>query len=336
MKMKALEHKKSARDHILQVTHTRAQLAIGKGRLEVYHEVVLCCFQDRGGLYEQALRCEPRRRREHLQHAGPLAPSSSSRSQGFLFISSAFACCPFNQVKAEQLHVAVVVDFTKLGTLSTVQLNQHFTLLAKILARNQQCSSAQCVVSTRQSANPGSAGLIIAPLLAGTAGGGSLRKDLRHGGWVSWSLCLLGREIENKADQLGIALRDVRLAIDPSELHGNSERPCYFQAWLAVADCTLPAKGVGFRRNAHDSEKDLKNLVINTFTASDLWRLGGFNMDQVPKAAAEADFCVPSAKSFLQCADSRRNLTDAQETGQWVSGEPVFSQILASLMGFLV
>ena len=44
-----------------------------------------------------------------------------------------------HKVKPEQLAVLVVVDFTKLGTLTTLTLNKHCTLLAKVVSRNPGC-----------------------------------------------------------------------------------------------------------------------------------------------------------------------------------------------------
>ena len=129
----------------------------------------------------------------------------------------------------------------------------------------------------------------------------------------------------------------MRLGVDSSGLHGNSERPSYFTGWLAVADSTLPAKGVGYRRNAHEGEvqKEMKNMVVTAFAACDLWRHQGFPLDSFPAALAEADFAVPSAKSHLQCNDARKNWTDAQETSQWLSGEALYVQILKSVFGRL-
>ena len=43
------------------------------------------------------------------------------------------------KVKNEQLAVLVVIDFTKLGTLTAVNLNKQRAFLAKILGRNQAC-----------------------------------------------------------------------------------------------------------------------------------------------------------------------------------------------------
>ena len=123
--------------------------------------------------------------------------------------------------------------------------------------------------------------------------------------------------------------------MDGSGLHGKSERPSYFTGWLAVPDSTLPPKGVGYRRNTHESEtqKEVKNMVITTFASCDLWKHQGFSLDSFPQALAEGDFAVPSAKAHLQCNDSRKNWTDAQETAQWLSGEAVYGQILKSLLG---
>jgi len=42
------------------------------------------------------------------------------------------------EVKVEQLSVIVVIDFTKLGTLTTASLNKLCTLLAKLIGRNPE------------------------------------------------------------------------------------------------------------------------------------------------------------------------------------------------------
>ena len=124
--------------------------------------------------------------------------------------------------------------------------------------------------------------------------------------------------------------------MDISSLHGNSERPGYYQAWLCVSDSALPLKGTGHRRNSHeDAPKDIA-MSICTHTQSELWRLAGFQSESLPKAVPEADFHVPSARAHLTCNDSRRNLTDAQETSQWVSGEAFWSKIFTSLWSVLL
>ena len=84
--------------------------------------------------------------------------------------------------------------------------------------------------------------------------------------WVPLAL----RLIENKAESLGIALRDLRLPVDVSELHGNSERPCYYMGWLAILDTTVPIKGVAYRRSS--TQEEMQNQVVNCFSSSMLTR----------------------------------------------------------------
>ena len=137
--------------------------------------------------------------------------------------------------------------------------------------------------------------MIIAPLLVSSSGGGCLRKDYR--------------EIEDKAANLGIALRSVQIGVDLSGLHKNTERPLYYSAWLGVNDCSLPSKGTGHRKNKRD-ESDGSVTEVNIFTNSVLWRLQGLPLDSWPTGLAEADFVVPSPKTHLASYDGRRNLSD--------------------------
>ena len=148
--------------------------------------------------------------------------------------------------------------------------------------------------------------------------------------WKRWPHST-GRLIENKAEQLGLALRDVRIPVDCSSLHGNSERPQYFTGWLAIPDATLPPKGVAYRRNTN--EEDLKGVTVNSFSNSSLWKLQGLALDEVPQALPEGEFSVPATKSYLVSNDSRRNLTDIQETAQWLGGKNIFSKILSASLG---
>ena len=82
-----------------------------------------------------------------------------------------------------------------------------------------------------------------------------------------------------------------------------------------------------------EDSKELKACVCNDFTTSEMWKLQGFAPSGVPAAVAEANFHVPSAKAFLQSNDARKNMTDIQETAQWLSGEPFWTAVLRSLMG---
>eukprot|EP00438_Fugacium_kawagutii_P002612 Skav201663 [mRNA] locus=scaffold641:262503:266404:- [translate_table: standard] len=137
--------------------------------------------------------------------------------------------------------------------------------------------------------------------------------------------------IEDKCASLNLALRDVRIALDTSCLHGNADRPGNFQGWVAVCDTALPLKGIWHRRASHDDTT--KPVAVNPLTSSELWKLQGFAWDKLPKAVAESDFVVPSQRSFFTSNESRRNLTDQQETSQWVTGQDLFSHLFEALLG---
>eukprot|EP00434_Breviolum_minutum_P012504 symbB.v1.2.011016.t1/scaffold726.1/size168711/2 len=111
-------------------------------------------------------------------------------------------------------------------------------------------------------------------------------------------------------------------------LHRNSERPALYNGWICVPDAFLPLKGT-----AHRAIKDaeaVKPSHINAFTDSELWRLQGLPVDNLPSAIPESEFNVPSARAHLSGNDARRNLTDAQETAQWVAGPCFTEKMLAS------
>ena len=131
-----------------------------------------------------------------------------------------------------------------------------------------------------------------------------------------------------------MALRDLRISLDLKELHGNSDRPAHYQAWLAVLETALPLKGTWHRRSSHDNE-GCKPVNVCSFTTSELWKLQGLNYENLPKAIGESAFTVPSQRAFFTGNDCRRNLTDQQETAQWVTGEEVFTRLLESLLGIL-
>eukprot|EP00435_Cladocopium_sp_Y103_P038406 s2591_g10.t1 len=125
--------------------------------------------------------------------------------------------------------------------------------------------------------------------------------------------------IEEKMSALHVELRNVYLGIDVGGLHGNSDRPGFYSAWIAVSDGFLPLKGTAHRAVRGDNEA-IKPTAVNEFTSSSLWRLQGF-ADGFPTAVPAQEFHIPSARSHLAGHDCRRNLTDSQETAQWVSGE---------------
>jgi len=154
----------------------------------------------------------------------------------------------------------------------------------------------------------------------GTAGGGSLRG--------------VTRSIEDKMVSYQMDLRPIYINADLSRLHRNSERPALYNGWICVPDAFLPLKGT-----AHRAIKDaeaVKPSHINAFTDSELWRLQGLPVDNLPSAIPEAEFNVPSARAHLSGNDARRNLTDAQETAQWIAGPCFTEKMLASLLGPLV
>jgi len=129
-------------------------------------------------------------------------------------------------------------------------------------------------------------------------------------------------------------LRNLQLGVDLSGLHGNSDRPGYYSAWFCVSDSHLPVKGTGHRRNAHDETP--KNVSVCSFTSSEIWRLCGFpSGNPFPRALSENEFHVPSSRAHLTSNDSRRNLTDNQETSQWVSGEDIWSRVFSGLWSAL-
>ncbi|CAJ1354535.1 unnamed protein product [Effrenium voratum] len=250
VRYKNQEKKKLAREHIIAVTHGKAQNDIGKGLVEGYMEK-MCCIN--------------------------LVPDSSSVPNLDAWIRQAAGEL---KVKQDELLTVVVTDYSKLG----------------------------------------SAALIVAPLLAGASAGGSLRRDYRN--------------IEDKVVQHRMELRDLRLGLDMGGLHGNTDRPGYFQAWLAVPDAFLPLKGTGHRVSRADDKEQLKAAKVSDFAASELWRLQGFAADSLPSALPEASFVVPSARATLSGNESRKNFTDVQETAQWLAGEEAYCKVLKSLFRF--
>lgn len=126
-------------------------------------------------------------------------------------------------------------------------------------------------------------------------------------------------------------LRTINIGSDMAALHRNSERPAFFGGWLCVPDAHLPPKGAAYRANKKDTE-GVKSVDINDLTTSELWRLQGL-VEDFPSALGEASFRVPSARSVLSANDARRNLSDLQETAQWIAGPTFGVRVLQSLLG---
>lgn len=70
------------------------------------------------------------------------------------------------------------------------------------------------------------------------------------------------------------------------------------------------------------------------FCSSDLWLRQAFEAGTFPAAIPESQFQVPG--EGLTSHDGRRNLTDLQETAQWLGGSAVAKSILKGLLGRLV
>ena len=74
------------------------------------------------------------------------------------------------------------------------------------------------------------------------------------------------------------------------------------------------------------------------FCSSMLWLRQSLTPDMFPKSLNEKDFVVPGPGSgeSLLCNEARRNLTDQQETAQWVGGNMVPKQLLTALFSHLI
>lgn len=147
---KTQQQKRDARAHIMKVSHARAQLAIGKGSL---------CgrgLKDRGLIgnwRSTAVFGCPRIVEKFMSKTCSVNLLGDVATMPMVdpWIRQAAVDCKARvmpcrqdpkdalQVKLDQLQIVVIIDFTKLGTLTTVDLNKHFNLLTKILGRNQQC-----------------------------------------------------------------------------------------------------------------------------------------------------------------------------------------------------
>ena len=145
------------------------------------------------------------------------------------------------------------------------------------------------------------------------------------------------RNIVDKMQQHKLEMRDVWVSLATSQLHGNADRPGYYQAWICAPDFMLPPRGTSHRAPKMSAEDatDMKATELNDFPSCDLWKLQGFPKDKVPTAVPENSFHVPMARAFLQSSGTRKNLTDSQESGQWLSGEAFWTAVLEGSLGIL-
>lgn len=147
----------------------------------------------------------------------------------------------------------------------------------------------------------------------------------------NWMLIFF-RTLEDKYSDNGMEMRPISIGADLSRLHRNSDRPAFYGGYITVPDTFLPLKGT-----AHRAVKDgdaVKPCQVNHFTSSTLWKHQGLTGD-FPSSIPEAEFRVPSQKSHLTANDSRRNLTDSQETAQWIAGPSFTEKLLNGLLGQL-
>ncbi|CAK9083772.1 unnamed protein product, partial [Durusdinium trenchii] len=203
-----------------------------------------------------------------------------------------------HKVDMKDVDTILFFDCTKLGVLNQAEINLIGDCSERVLFRNPSRSVL----------------VLIPPLLCGTEGGGSLRADMR--------------KIEDKLLMCRVELKAFTLNLDLSDIHGNRELPSAFVCYLGVPDCTLPSKGTAHRvvRGAPGPDD-----TTNVFCSSHLWSRQSLPLRCFPKALDEKHFVVPG-EAFL-CHDSRRSLTDLQETAQWLGGVPVCASILESLTG---
>ena len=74
------------------------------------------------------------------------------------------------------------------------------------------------------------------------------------------------------------------------------------------------------------------SLPCVRFCTSQLWLRQSLQLANFPKALDEKSFVVPG-EAFLS-HDTRRSLTDLQETAQWLGGQAVPQSILEALTGY--
>ena len=200
--------------------------------------------------------------------------------------------------------------------------------------------------------------MVLPPLLHGSAAGGTLRNE--------W------RRIEDKLQNVSIESRTVVINLDTSDVHANRVFPMAYVAWVCVGDHTLPNKGTAHRAlrgrdvdppHPHNrstrsyletyvyflnnqmymiislkkTHKNWGNLCFicpyrNRFCSSDLWIRQALVPGKYPPALQERDFVVPGEGYISH--DGRRNLTDLQETSQWLGGQSVAKAIIAGLLGY--
>ena len=128
---------KQAREHVVAVTHNKAQNQIGKTTL---------------GYSSAGFPMLPRIVENFMQKMCnvTLVPDMAALSNMDAWIRQAAAEVKAGrrlsahsaaQVKSEELIVVVITDYSKLGVLQVTTLSKHAQLMAKLIDRNQRCHS---------------------------------------------------------------------------------------------------------------------------------------------------------------------------------------------------
>ncbi|CAJ1431217.1 unnamed protein product [Effrenium voratum] len=308
----ARQEENRKRAHVISVLHEKSQVETGKKLADAYMEQ-WCSVSLTPGIGPKSP--------EAFLKAAARVP----RTWRVVTVVTVIELC---QVSPLDVRLILYVDCTKFGVMTQKEVNDVADTVEKHL-------------------NYGAGGgiaVILPPLLSGSTSGGSLRQD--------W------RRIEDKMAANKVELRQFTLNLDLSELHRNRELPAAYLCFLGVQDHALPMKGTAHRavKGVPTSGQDgvkanslpgidllpnfkaclrgMSNALTSNlrFCASPLWQKQALAVKDFPFAIQEKDFIIPG-DSLLHSNDQRRNLTDFQETAQWLGGVGVPKAIFKSLLG---
>ncbi|CAK9077405.1 unnamed protein product, partial [Durusdinium trenchii] len=205
------------------------------------------------------------------------------------------------KVGVTDVYSLLYVDCTKLGVLQQGEINHIGSMAERHLMRNPSRSAL----------------VLIPPLLVGSDSAGTLRKDIR--------------KLEDKLNAHKIELRSFTLNLNIDQLHKNRELPMGFVCYIGVLDSSLPLRGTAHRVVRGGVPEPESS--VNVFCSSPLWLRQALPATAFPPALPEKEFVVPG--EALLSHSERRNLTDLQETSQWLGGQAVPSAVLEHLCSHL-
>ncbi|CAK9010862.1 Uncharacterized protein SCF082_LOCUS10854 [Durusdinium trenchii] len=205
------------------------------------------------------------------------------------------------KVGVTDVYSLLYVDCTKLGVLQQGEINHIGSMAERHLMRNPSRSALA----------------LIPPLLVGSDSAGTLRKDIR--------------KLEDKLNAHKIELRSFTLNLNIDQLHKNRELPMGFVCYIGVLDSSLPLRGTAHRVVRGGVPEPESS--VNVFCSSPLWLRQALPATAFPPALPEKEFVVPG--EALLSHSERRNLTDLQETSQWLGGQAVPSAVLEHLCSHL-